>query len=96
MLALATAASTEPVGAAVAEEPLPPDEAEPEEEDDVIRAGPLAEEVVEVELEEEEELLAEAEAEALALAFELALAARFAEPPPIVETGVHCEVAPAG
>lgn len=94
VLALAAAASAEPLGAAVAEA-LPPslrlEEPESETEDEVIRAGPL--EVDEVELDEALALTLELE---LALAFADGLAAKLALPPPMVDTGVHCEVAPAG
>lgn len=95
-LALAPAASADPLGEVVADA-LPPllrlGEPEPDCEEDEIRAGPL--DVDEVELEDELALMLELELE-LELALADGWAARLALPPPIVETGVHCEVAPAG
>lgn len=104
LLELAAAADAE--GRAVGDElPLAPEfgaaEADPEEEEaEDILAGP--EEVEDVEL----DMVAFPLALALALMLELelplaeagaeGLAARLAVPPPMVEKGVHCEVAPAG
>lgn len=99
VLALTAAASTEavdpvlPVGEAesLADRLGEPEPEEEEEDEEVIRAGPLADELDALAL----ALMLELPL-ALALALGEGLAARLALPPPIDETGVHCEVAPAG
>lgn len=100
LLELAAAASTEE-GAAVGDalpDPLAPTLGETEEDD--ILAGP--DDVEDVELEDEVALPLEVLALMLMLEFPLAEAEaegpadRLAVPPPIVEKGVHCDVAPAG